>query len=106
MNIETLIKDALCSPTDAITYSISQRLASWQAGRAMLEGDDCSFDLETYAEGGECAIRKKPFIHSQAASGWCGPGEGLWERAENAWYEVEWQGHSLEVLFVSWIIAM
>jgi AAA+ superfamily predicted ATPase len=101
-NEGALIHQALCNPVAAISYTVSQQLAALYPEKAFIEGDACSFDLEAYASGGQCAAEKVPAIHHQIATAWYGPGSGLRKLPENAWYAVSWQGHMLEVLLMTW----
>ena len=100
--IELSILTALREPTDAIAYSVSRQLASMYPDRAVVEGSSGSIDLLDFAAAGLCSMRAKPGVHSQIVSNWNEDGKGLSESAGNGWYEVEWDGHRLEVLLVSW----
>jgi AAA+ superfamily predicted ATPase len=100
--MDQLIREGLSTPADAVAYTISQRLADLYPARAIIEGDDTSFDLEAYAAAGHCSLQPKPLVHSQVLTEWNGPRQGLSSRAANAWFEVAWRGHPLDVLLMSW----
>jgi hypothetical protein len=103
MSIEHLIYEGLQHPPTAISYFVSQRLAALYPEKALLETSDASFDLERYAAARQCAAARHPDLHAQVGTSWWGePGKGLWKQAENAWFEVAWEGHRLDVLWMSW----
>jgi hypothetical protein len=93
---------ALRSAGAAIAYSVSRELAALYPGRLMLEGDARGFELEEYVAAGLCTAQSRPDICSRINTTWAGPGQGLTHRAENAWFEVSWQGHRFEVLLLTW----
>ena len=95
---EHFIGAALHLPGTVIGYDVSERLARLYPDRAVIECDSGAFDLEDYARAGHCALAPKPAPHPQLVMSWYGPDEGLKERVHNAWLEVTWRGHDLEVL--------
>jgi hypothetical protein len=98
-----LVADALEKAPTAIAYDISRRLAASFPGKAILEGDACPFDVARFAaESGQCTFAPRDGFHSQIATGWEGPEQGLSRQPENAWFVAEWRGHALDVLLVSW----
>lgn len=97
-----MIRAALGLPTDAIAYNVSQSLAALCPEKALIEGDASSFDLEEYARAGLCTLAAKPEAHHQITTRWNGTGRGLSDDTANAWYEVTWQGRTLDVLLMSW----
>src|SRR5215208_4083777 len=102
MKNEDLIQEGLREPVAAIGYGISRQMAALFPDKAILEGDACSFGLEEYAAGGQCTLALRPAVHSQIATSWGGAGRCLQQHAENAWYTVAWEGHTVEVLLISW----
>ncbi len=102
MNIEKLISENLNLAPFAILYSVSQHLKEFFPGKAMLETDSTLFDVEDYAKAGLCQLSPKSLIYNQFESYWQEV-QGQMQvtyAARNAWYEVTWQGYSLEVLIV------
>jgi hypothetical protein len=102
MSIPTLITDALAHPPDGISYFVSRELAAAYPGRAIIEGSDYGFDLEDYHQAELCTLRRKPDVHNQVTTNWNGTGRGVSRKADNAWFEVSWEGHQLDVLWISW----
>lgn len=102
MKIKKLILKALSLPTTAISYYVSQELAALYADKALVQGSDCSFNLQTYARANKCTLQQQTCIHNQITTGWDGLDNVIFKGAENAWFEVAWQGHTLEVLLMSW----
>ena len=102
MNLEELVRDALSLPVNAIAYSVSGRLAAEHRDKAILEGDDDTFDVEEYAVDGHCKIHVLQKVHSQVATEWDGSHKRPYRTVRNAWLAVEWKGHVLDVLLMQW----
>jgi hypothetical protein len=102
VNMEHLISKALAKPPNQISYYVSQLLARLHSDRAMIEGNSHAFDLDAYARAGLCSLARELSIHQQISTEWQGRGDELLPETENAWFNVLWQGHLLDVLFVSW----
>jgi hypothetical protein len=102
MDIENFISTALVLPNDYVAYYVSRELAELYPDKAIIEGETCLFDLEAYARGNNCEVVKESSVFNQTKAGWRGPGKKLRHEAENAWFNVFWQGHFLEVIFVTW----
>lgn len=100
--IEELFEEALGLPITAIAYHVGRVLASRMPDRAMIAGDAGEFDVEGYAAAGLCELRPRRKPHSEIRTNWNGPDEGLSRSAENAWYEVRWEGAALDVLHMEW----
>lgn len=99
------IADALELPGQSLFYEVSGRLASLFPDQAILETSDCDFNLFTYVREGLCTIRVKEGVHPQVAVWWSAD-LGIQELPKNAWYEVDWRGHTLEVLVIDTPDAM
>ena len=103
MKIKQLIIEALSLPLSAISYHVSQQLAALYPNKALLEGCDCSFNLQAYAQASKCTIKQETSIYNQILSSWDGLDNEIRQTAENACFEVTWHGHTLEVLIMSWM---
>lgn len=101
MSIESLLGAALAQPTNAIAYSVSERLAALFPECAVLEGEVGHCGVEEYARAGHCSLTLKAGAHNQLASSW-DPECGHSAAARNAFFEVEWRGQSLTVLLMAW----
>lgn len=102
MTQNNFISEALCNPTDYIAYSVSEKLGEMFEGRAIVEGESDFFELEQYACAGHCAIVCERGMHGQFATIWRGAGRSLKHEAQNAWFNVLWQGQLFEVVFITW----
>jgi ATPase family associated with various cellular activities (AAA) len=103
MQVENLIHEGLGNTVSALAYCISRTLTSLYPQKVLLETTDPSFDLEAYAAAGQCRVMLKPSVHPQISTYWRdAAGKGLGKCAENAWFEVSWQGHRLEAVLMSW----
>jgi hypothetical protein len=92
-----LFSDTLCLPGEAITYEMSRRLAERFPDLAIVEGSDCLFDVPDYAKAGHCTITESTTVHNQVDTSYSSD-DGLSQSPLNAWLEVEWRGHSIEVV--------
>lgn len=132
MNLEQLISEALCLPTSAIDYHVSQNLKTLFPDKAFIEGGDGLFNVEEYAQAQHCQLEQKVAIYNQVMTHWIGPETGIMDwtrsvmrpgnipslvtsrwaerevlnRAKNAWFEVEWQGAMLDVIVMHWVEGM
>ncbi|MDQ2902960.1 MAG: ATP-binding protein [Chloroflexota bacterium] len=126
MNKKKFISKMLALPPPSIEYGVGQHLATLFPERALIEGEDGGFDVEAYARAGHCVLRKQTFLYNQVITFWIGPepqamGVGGFgdfgthpgqdttgadqetaSRVKNAWLEVEWQGATIDVLFMNW----
>lgn len=102
MGIENFISSALVLPNDYVSYHVSRELAELYPDKAIIEGETYLFDLEAYARGNKCEVVRESSVFNQLKADWLGPGKKLRHEAENAWFNVFWQGHFLEVVFVTW----
>jgi ATPase family associated with various cellular activities (AAA) len=102
MSIQQLITEALNLPNNAISYHISQELAAIYPDKALLEGNDSTFNLEAYHNANLCQIQYDSLIHNQIITGWDGMDNHLYKHTENAKYEVQWLHHKFDVLLMTW----
>lgn len=100
--MDNFITEALEHSNDAIAYYVSMRLAKLFPDRAIVEGDDYSFDLLEYSEAGKCEIVGDPGVHKQISTEWCGTERTFDREIENAWLQVLWNGHLMDVVYLSW----
>ncbi|MBA2338963.1 MAG: ATP-binding protein [Pyrinomonadaceae bacterium] len=102
MSMENFISEALCKPNDYVSYWVSQRLAKIHPDKAVIEGETSLFDLEEYVRAGHCEVVSESSIHNQTTTGWDGTDKKFTREADNAWLNVFWKGHLLDVVFVKW----
>lgn len=102
VNMEHIISKALSKSPNQISYYISQMMAKVNSDREIIEGSSHAFDLDAYVRAGLCSIARELSIHPQLSTDWEGRGCDLQRETENAWFNVLWQGHLIDVLFVSW----
>ena len=102
MGIENFISTALSYPSDYISYHVSRELAELYPDKAIIDGESCSFDLEDYVRAERCEMVGESAVFNHVPTGWRGPGKKLWRRAENAWFNIFWRGHFLDVIFITW----
>jgi DNA polymerase III delta prime subunit len=127
MDKERIIREALALPTTVIDYHVSEYLAEKFPEKALVEGNDGLFNVETYAEAGHCSLEMQTFVHAQVVTRWHGreinsayptiryigtasmlPGlpsseeQEMSDGAKNAWFAVKWQEHALDVLVMHW----
>ncbi len=101
MNTFEFISSALELSRDAISYTVSLRLAELYPDSAVLEGPIGYFNLEEYAKAGLCELSNKEGVHNQIQSGW-DLHAGVGKKGRNAWYSISWNGASLQAVLLSW----
>ena len=102
MALNNFIGEALCSPDDYISYSVSERLACVNPGRAVIEGESDNFEVEEYARAGLCSFVADRAAHSQFTTQWQGAELPLLEEAENGCFTVLWRGQLFDVVYLTW----
>ena len=101
MYFQELFAEALQETPTALLYNVSRHLATSFAGRAMLEGADYDFNkLHDFARAGRCTLRLEGSVYNQVAVWWSNDGQII-EYPRNAWYEVDWDGHGLDVVLIT-----
>src|SRR5436853_4312695 len=73
MDKEQFIQEALGLPLSAISYHVSQHLATRFPDWALLEGDEVLFNIEEFAQAGHCDLEHKAIIHNQVTTQWHAP---------------------------------
>ena len=127
MEKEQFIREALCLPESAIDYHVSMYLSTLFPERALLQGEEGSFDIEEFAQVGHCNFTYKATVYNQIMANWQAPeiGTDLWggpamsmtridvadgaeaeqqvsESSKNVWLEVEWEGSTFDVIIMTW----
>jgi hypothetical protein len=101
MYIENLIEEGLRTPPSALTYSVSRSLTSLFPDKAILGTADSDFDLPAYAAAGQCSLSVRSSVYSHFDTYWSGAGCPTIKRPDNAWFEIFWRGHRLEVILLN-----
>ncbi|MCW2573715.1 MAG: ATPase, central domain protein, partial [Frankiales bacterium] len=102
MDTFDFLNTALGLSPNAIAYYVSERLTGLFPDQTIMEGATTYFDIEKYAEAGLCRLTPRDGVHSQFETSWDAE-YGVWKRGVNAWFAAEWQGHSFEILFLTWL---
>jgi AAA+ superfamily predicted ATPase len=111
---ETLLNQALERPGNEIGYFVGEQLAKRYPDKYVLETSSLGFDR--FARAGNCEALPDPATFNQIETDWHGPEFALTLRNQNAWVNVLWQNHWLDVVRVQqsegycnqtrfWIIA-
>jgi|SRR5919199_1248329 DNA polymerase III delta prime subunit len=100
MSRELFISEALHRPVPAIAYDVSRTLATLYPEKAIIEGNNYYFSPTTYAQAGHCTLIPKSGIYPQLVT-YCN-GNNVHYNPQNVWYEISWQSHTLEVLWMNW----
>jgi hypothetical protein len=102
MELKELISEALNKPTDSISYFVSRELSQRYSDKSIIEGALAAFDLIGYAKAELCEIVSETVLYNKSRVECGRSGKEFVDQPENAWYNVFWQGHLLDVLFVTW----
>src|SRR5438552_12656050 len=73
MGIENFIKDALHQPHDYIAYHVGRELAELHPGKAIIEGDNGSFDLDAFVRAEKCSLVHETALFNHIKTDWMGP---------------------------------
>jgi hypothetical protein len=132
MDKQRFIHEALCLPSNAIAYHVSQFLAELHPTKTVVEGGDGLFNLEEYARAGNCMLEHRAIVYNQVMTQWVGrristppiinavmmpygyTGQGprpslnateqeVVDNSVNAWFAVDWRDHSFDVVIMSWM---
>ncbi len=105
-NHKEFISEALCQPSDYITYFASAKLAEMYPGAAIIENESWAFNLPEYAEAGFCSIWRHESVHCQSKANWRGVNDELEPEVENGWLGVMWpfggKDYFIDVVFLTW----
>src|SRR5215510_10645774 len=89
-NLKEFISEALCQPSDYVSYFASAKLAEMYPGAAIIENESWAFDLPEFAEAGRCSIWRREPVHCQSQIQWQGAEDGFEREIENGWFNVLW----------------
>lgn len=108
--LTNFISEALCVPTNALTYEVSRKLAELYPQKSILEGNEIAFAFHLYAQAGNCQRVANPAIHNQFKIFF--DDGNLQILADKVWWLVNWQSENLEVIWFMiegnlyyWILA-
>jgi len=105
-NLKEFISEALCQPSDYVTYFASAKLAEMYPGAAIIENESLAFDLPEYAEAGLCSIWRHEAVHCQSQTRWRSVEDGLEREIENGWLSVLWpndgKDYFIDVVYLTW----
>ena len=102
MGIENFIEDALHKPNDFIGYHVGRSLAELHPEKSVVAGQTWYFDLEDFVRDGHCSVIEEKSVFDQTKTEWEAAGAKLKHSIENAWLNVLWKGHLLDVVLISW----
>jgi len=102
MDYKELISEALSLSSDEIPYHMDRELTRLFPDRGVLYCGSDYLDLTTYAKSGLCDVVCETRVHNQCKAQWKGRKKGIEHEPENAWLNVMWEGHILDVILMSW----
>ncbi|MGI9167856.1 MAG: AAA family ATPase [Pyrinomonadaceae bacterium] len=77
-------------------------MAELHPGKAIIEGETGSFDLEAFVRAEKCSLVHESSIFNHIKTAWNGPGKDPTQNTENSWLNVLWRGELLDVVLVTW----
>ncbi len=96
------IASALALPVAVLTYELGRRVQLARPGKFVLETTSSAFDFDDYiAETDEVRATERPDFRLQQCHTYCESHRRIERTIENALYDVEFEGESLEVLVLS-----
>lgn len=102
MSIENFIKDALYKPDDYTAYHVGRKLSELHPEKTVVEGQHWYFDIESFVDDGHCSVIEQKSVFHQVRTDWRGIGKKLKNSIENAWLNVLWKGHLMDVVLITW----
>lgn len=103
MSIENFIEDALYKPNDYIGYHVGRRLAELHPAKSVVAGESWYFDVESFAHDGLCSVVAEKSVFQEVRTQWEGTDTKLKHSIENAWLNVLWKGHLINVVLITWL---
>ena len=103
LGIENFIKDALYKPNDYIGYHVGRKLAELHPEKSVVTGQTWYFDLEDFVSDGHCSVIAEKSVFEEIKTEWEGAGSKLTHSIENAWLNVLWKGHLINVVLITWL---
>lgn len=100
--ISRLIAEAFNEPPDYRAYLIGKRLSELYPSSSVLFACQSSFDLEAFAKGARGYISAEPAVFAHYVTRWQGPSRRLKTWVETAFFNVQWKGNYIDVLYISW----
>ena len=97
-----MIIEALRRSADEIPYFVARELAHLFADKAVLYCGSEYLDITAYARAGLCEMVCETRVFNQSEARWKGRKKGIEHEPENAWLNVMWNGHLLDVVLISW----
>ena len=105
-NLKEFIGEALCQPSDYVSYFVSVKLAEMYPGAAIIENESWAFNLPEYAKAGLCSVWRREAVHCQSKTHWRGVEDSLEREIENGWLNVMWpdrgKDYFIDVLYLTW----
>jgi SpoVK/Ycf46/Vps4 family AAA+-type ATPase len=102
MGIEDFFKDAHSRPNDYLAYHVGRELAELHPGKAIIEGDTWFFELEEFVRADKCSVVTDTAVFSHRRTQWEGVGKPPKYIFQNAWLNILWRGHLLDVVLITW----
>ncbi len=102
MEIQTLFREALLLPANAVGYHVNHELSGMFLNRFVLFGHEYGFELEEYVQAMECPFDADSRVFQHIETHWNGHGRGSRQTVSSAWHHVRWEGHAIEVGLLSW----
>ncbi|HKQ73225.1 MAG TPA: ATP-binding protein [Blastocatellia bacterium] len=103
MNKEILLSQALERPGNKIGYFVGEQLAKRYPDKYVLETSSLGFDR--FARAGHCSALRDSATFNQIESTWHGPEFTLMLRNQNAWVNVQWQNHELDIVQLEYSVS-
>jgi SpoVK/Ycf46/Vps4 family AAA+-type ATPase len=102
MGIEDFFEDAHSKPNDYLAYHVGRELAELHPGKAIIEGDTWFFDLEAFVRADKCCVVTETAVFNHRRTKWEGVDKPPEYIFQNAWLNILWQGHLLDVVLITW----
>ena len=82
-------------------YALGLRLAELHPELAMVEGESHLFDVQVFADGGNCTLEARSDLYQHYDTRWL-PEHGIYRQPNIAWLHVAWQSSAVQVVLLTW----
>jgi hypothetical protein len=100
-NLTEICSETLARSTNVIAYDVTRRMTELYPDQYLLFNANSAFDLDEFVTGGHCRATLNPEMLALIQTQYIKT-QGLAYSAINAWYDVDWQEHTLKVLALTW----
>ena len=101
MNKNSLVLETLKTEQNALTFSFSLQLSAIYPEKAIMQTKHYAFDLDDFVRYGHATSTPRTDFHNAPEWNYWEEKNSAYPSWDQAWNDIVWQGHTLEVVLVS-----